>query len=401
MRKVIFLYPVLLLFIFQLSVYAQIDPDTAPKASIDRFSMEAGHLFVRDGSNGLPGPNVPVNFDEPPFITGGLGPNGELSTYYNFDVQPTEPAPIYVLFKDGEQMPVAGQLNIVDVIPGDKGYNDFWLVNKVTVPQNYVANTLVNAEQVLNSGYSIEQTNVVVNCPIVPDSSTAMLRYNPNEDPGLTRGWYDSTVVYYFNFSEASITTDNSGMVPTSPIYVSFNINPGQPGGGPPSGFKDDGTGLTHNVPATLPGDTIYSPLWFVNIYDNTDFDMVHDLTSAQAANILVFGAAIVNCPIVKVSPATGIEEEHVQPSSYELSQNYPNPFNPTTTIGYKIPESELVTLKVYNILGKEVATLVNEVKPAGEYEIKFGSSSLVSGVYYYQLKAGNLVETKKMILLK
>jgi len=146
MRKVIFLYPVLLLFIFQLSVYAQIDPDTAPKASIDRFSMEAGHLFVRDGSNGLPGPNVPVNFDEPPFITGGLGPNGELSTYYNFDVQLTEPAPIYVLFKDGEQMPVAGQLNIVDVIPGDKGYNDFWLVNKVTVPQNYVANTLVNAE---------------------------------------------------------------------------------------------------------------------------------------------------------------------------------------------------------------------------------------------------------------
>ncbi|MEJ2193374.1 MAG: T9SS type A sorting domain-containing protein [Ignavibacteriaceae bacterium] len=163
----------------------------------------------------------------------------------------------------------------------------------------------------------------------------------------------------------------------------------------------DDGTGLTHNVPATLPGDTLYSPLWFVNIYDNTDFDMVHDLTSAQAANILVFGAAIVNCPIVKVSPATGVEEEHVQPSSYELSQNYPNPFNPTTTIGYKIPECELVTLKVYNILGKEVATLVNEVKPAGEYEIKFGSSSLVSGVYYYQLKAGNLVETKKMILLK
>ncbi len=377
------------------------DPDMAPKASIDRFSVDAGHLFVRDGSNGLPEPNEPVNFDEGPFITRGLGPNGEFSTYYNFDTQPTQPAPIYVLFRDGQPAPVAGQLNIVGVIPGDEGYNDFWLVNKVTVPQDYVANTFITEEQVLNSGYNIMQTNNVVNCPIVPDSSTAMLRYNTGEDPGLTRGWYDSTVVYYFNFSEAPINTDNSGMVPTSPIYVSFNINPDQPGGGPPSGFKDDGTGLTHNVPATIPGDTLYSPLWYVDIYDNADFDMVHDLASAQAANILAFGAAVVNCPIVKVDPPTIVEDNQVQPSGYVLSQNYPNPFNPTTNINYKIPKSGYVSLKVYDVLGNEVTTLVSEVKPAGEYELKFGGSSLASGVYYYQLKAGNLTETKKMILLR
>ena len=378
------------------------DPDTSPKASIDRFSMEAGHLFVRDGNNGLPGPNEPVNFDMPPFITKGLGPNGEFSTYYNFDVQPTQPAPIYVLFKDGQPAPVADQLNIVGVIPGDAGYNDFWLVNKVTVPPYYVANTFVSEDQVLNSGYNIVQTNIVVNCPIVPDSSTAMLRYNSGEDPGLTRGWYNSTVVYYFNFSEAQITTDESGMIPTSPIYVAFNINPDEMGGGPPSGFKTDETGRTHNVPATLPDDTLYSPLWFVNIYDNADFDMVSDLSSAQSANILVNGAAIVNCPIVEVSPTTAVDEDQkVQPSEYSLSQNYPNPFNPTTNINYKIPKSGYVSLKVYDVLGNEVTTLVNEVKPAGEYEVQFGSSSLASGVYYYQLKAGNLAETKKMILLR
>ena len=96
-------------------VSAQVDPDTAAKASVDRFSADAGNLFVRDGSKGLPGPNEPIDFDQGPFITKGLGPNGELISYYNFDVMSLEPAPIYVLFRDGESAPVEGQLNIVDV----------------------------------------------------------------------------------------------------------------------------------------------------------------------------------------------------------------------------------------------------------------------------------------------
>lgn len=90
----------------------------------------------------------------------------------------------------------------------------------------------------------------------------------------------------------------------------------------------------------------------------------------------------------------------------YYLDQNYPNPFNPTTTIKFTISDFGLTTLKVYDILGREIATLVNEEKPAGEYEFEFNSLSvegrnLTSGVYLYQLKAGNFVETKKMILLK
>jgi Secretion system C-terminal sorting domain len=90
-----------------------------------------------------------------------------------------------------------------------------------------------------------------------------------------------------------------------------------------------------------------------------------------------------------------------VQPSVYNLTQNYPNPFNPSTKIKYQIPNAGLVTLKVYNILGKEVATLVNENKPAGNYEVEFSAKDLTSGIYIYKLQSGSFVETKKMILMK
>lgn len=88
-------------------------------------------------------------------------------------------------------------------------------------------------------------------------------------------------------------------------------------------------------------------------------------------------------------------------PDKFGLSQNYPNPFNPGTLIKYQLPANSQVTIKVYNILGDEVATIVNEEKPAGSYEIKFDASQLSSGVYFYKLQAGSFVETKKMILLK
>jgi hypothetical protein len=88
-------------------------------------------------------------------------------------------------------------------------------------------------------------------------------------------------------------------------------------------------------------------------------------------------------------------------PGIYTLSQNYPNPFNPNTTIRYQIPVRNLVTLKLYDILGREIITLVNEEKAAGSYEINWNASTLSSGVYFYQLKAGEFVSTKKMILIK
>jgi hypothetical protein len=276
-----------------------LDPATAPRVAVDRFSEDAGTLFVRDGQNALPEADAPIDFDMAPFITTGLGPAGETIQYYNFDVQPTAPIPIWVLVRDGESTPVEGQLNIIDSIPGDAGYNDFWSVVLVTVPSDYVANTVTSYDEIVERGYDTMSTDMLVNCPVVPEDSTATLRLG-TEGAGLHMGWYQDQVVHYFQFSEADLV--NAGGVPLSPIYVTFEINPDEPGGGPASGFLTEmNSDQTHNVTATLPEDANYSPLWEVNIYDNADFDSVSDLTTAQAATQLAAGAATVNCPVVSI----------------------------------------------------------------------------------------------------
>jgi hypothetical protein len=306
-----------------------------------------------------------------------------------------------VLFREGEASPVAGQMNIIDVIPGDEGYNDFWQVWKVTVPMNYEANAVTSFSQITDAGYAMEAMPAIVNCPVVPEGSTAKLRLG-GESTELTKGWYKGQIVYYFNFSEKALTVDESGLVPLSPIYVTFNINPDMPGGGPPSGFVTDAaTGRTHNVVATLPEHGAYSPLWMVNVYDNADFDNVSDLASAQAANVLAMGVANVNCPIVMVESAVSVEGEESIPLEYALSQNFPNPFNPSTEIKFSITTHERVTLKVFNALGEQVAELLNETMPAGNHSVQWNAQNIASGIYFYRIQSGSFTQTKRMILLK
>jgi hypothetical protein len=88
-------------------------------------------------------------------------------------------------------------------------------------------------------------------------------------------------------------------------------------------------------------------------------------------------------------------------PVDFELFQNYPNPFNPSTSIKYSIPKSVLVTLKIYDVLGKEITTLVNEKEEAGLHKIEFNPTNLSSGVYFYTLKTEGFLQTKKMILIR
>ena len=88
-------------------------------------------------------------------------------------------------------------------------------------------------------------------------------------------------------------------------------------------------------------------------------------------------------------------------PNTFSLKQNYPNPFNPSTTIEFTLPKSEFVELKVYNILGKEVSTLISMKLNQGNHTYTFNGNNLASGIYYYRIKAGNFVETRKMIYLK
>jgi hypothetical protein len=274
---------------------APLDPATAPRIVVDRFSATAGHLMVRDAANGLPAAGAPIDFDQGPFVTTGLSPSGQTTRYYNFDVQPTVPASIYVLVRGDE--PVPGQLNIVDRVPGEAGYNDFWRVVMVDVPDDYVANSVTSLSGIEASGFTMTPTENLVNCPIVPEGSTARSRF-AGAPADLHRGWYRDQIVTYFTFEEKALTGTT---VPTSPIYVAFNINPGQDGGGPPSGFvTEPGTDRTHNVVATSPAMPGYSPLWAVQIYDNADFASVTDLASAQQAQLLAPDAALVNCPIIE-----------------------------------------------------------------------------------------------------
>ena len=99
--------------------------------------------------------------------------------------------------------------------------------------------------------------------------------------------------------------------------------------------------------------------------------------------------------------PVTDVKDDNVAVKDYLLAQNYPNPFNPVTNIRYSISNGQFVSLKVFDVLGKEVATLVNGEKPAGEYTVKFDASDLASGVYIYKIQAGEFIQSKKLILMK
>ena len=94
-------------------------------------------------------------------------------------------------------------------------------------------------------------------------------------------------------------------------------------------------------------------------------------------------------------------DQQEIIPTVFKLEQNYPNPFNPSTIIKFAVPEKSNVLIKIYDILGGEVATLVNEELDAGWYEKSFNASALASGVYIYRMNAGNFISTKKMLMVK
>jgi Secretion system C-terminal sorting domain len=101
------------------------------------------------------------------------------------------------------------------------------------------------------------------------------------------------------------------------------------------------------------------------------------------------------------LSNTVSVEDIKLNPTSFSLEQNYPNPFNPSTTIRYQIHQTSFVSLKIFDVLGKEEAILVNEEKSPGNYEFIFNANNLSSGVYFFQLKVGNFISTRKMVLLK
>ncbi|GAB1442400.1 hypothetical protein MASR2M39_12350 [Ignavibacteriales bacterium] len=127
-------------------------------------------------------------------------------------------------------------------------------------------------------------------------------------------------------------------------------------------------------------------------------------LYSMQLRNLKSINGVLMTDTVITFTakgPATGIDDLSGNLKGYNLAQNYPNPFNPSTAIKYHLAESNLVTLKIYDVMGNEIATLVDEEMPAGAHSIEFNAENLSSGVYFYQLRSGGFVDMKKLSLIK
>ncbi|MCH7769536.1 MAG: T9SS type A sorting domain-containing protein, partial [Bacteroidetes bacterium] len=133
------------------------------------------------------------------------------------------------------------------------------------------------------------------------------------------------------------------------------------------------------------------------------DSAVIFDLTFTDSTTGYAVGK---NGLILKYKQnTTKVEDNITLPKKIVLHQNFPNPFNPGTSIQYAVSSRQFISLKIYDVLGNEIAVLVNEEKPAGEYEVKFsangGGKGLTSGIYFYQLWIGSFIQTKKMVYLK
>jgi hypothetical protein len=161
--------------------------------------------------------------------------------------------------------------------------------------------------------------------------------------------------------------------------------------------------GMIVNYPTIQPGLSVRSNSVVALKYDSTTFPYQFNLKFEIISNGYCYWKDSVHLDIRPIS----VEEENNEiPTEFSLAQNYPNPFNPNTKIKYSIPRLSQVILKIFNTLGEEIESLVNEEKPVGTYEVEFNVAqdsrpAMSSGVYFYQLKAGDFIETKKMLLLK
>lgn len=207
-------------------------------------------------------------------------------------------------------------------------------------------------------------------------------------------------------FSLMCVGSDGSIYVPSSGRIIRLD---------PTTGQKSDSTAVLANPdlfqlrPSASANGFIYATTGESNIYAyNLD---LQEIWTDAIANVNTSGVAIGLNGLIAVAGSNKIKvftagnpvsvEDEKYPEEFELSQNYPNPFNPITRIRYNLSSTSQVTLRVYDILGKEVATLVNEEKSAGSYEVEFSAIGLTSGIYFYKLTAGVFSQIRKMLLLK
>ena len=212
-----------------------------------------------------------------------------------------------------------------------------------------------------------------------PDNNEATITLNTSDAENLNNMTitfnYDTTQINYEAFSSIQIGNGN---------YVhASSVAPGK-------------VVFTFNAPTQLSGNFELGDI-LVNYTDTKGDIQIHTTYSYDGINQI-------EGPVITFNP-NGVEDE-IKPTAFKLEQNYPNPFNPSTTIKFAIPQKEFVSLKIYDILGREVKTLLSEDRNVGTYSVKWNGvdnsgNRISSGVYFYRLKAGNFTQVKKMVLLK
>ena len=186
---------------------------------------------------------------------------------------------------------------------------------------------------------------------------------------------------------DTSITVP-AGIFVTTPFQIALNVN--VPKSIPPFPIE---------VPLFKLADTMFvaKSTWLVKEIQPSTYYPLNNDPSYQVATTQLPGFV----RVLESASITSVPIRQNTPREFTLEQNFPNPFNPTTDLRFSIADSRFVSLKVYDVLGQEVATLVNNTLPAGSYDITFNARFLSSGVYFYRLSAGGTVQTKKMILQK
>jgi len=216
---------------------------------------------------------------------------------------------------------------------------------------------------------------------------------SPSLDYPIDKVFVTLQEINHPDISELIVTLEHEGIVDTL-VY-----QPGISGANFLSTkFKDDALlELNQGTPPFVGTFKPYNPLSNFNGLEATG-EWILTITDQVPANDGIFEAWSIS---ILSDQSTGVNDVENVPDDFTLYQNYPNPFNPTTKIRYRIPQSDFVSLKVFDIIGNEIATLVKEEKTVGNHEVNFNASTLSSGIYFYRLQAGNFVETKKMLLLK
>lgn len=251
------------------------------------------------------------------------------------------------------------------------------------------------------------------NVLFLDSAENGITRWTASGGWGLTTSQYyspsnsftDSPTGNYSNTTTRTLTLSSPINVSATPVvYLSF--------------YYKHTLDTLDNVYVEVSNDngTNWQSVKFYNNVNNVWTREFIDITSAAAAStalkirfslvsngtITADGIYIDNIKLNGYNmTATGITGEISNPGNFSLSQNYPNPFNPSTVISYEIAKAGMVTLKIYDILGKEVMTLVNENQNSGKHSVNFNGSSLSSGLYYYSLESDNFKDTKKMLLIK